>query len=82
MICETHGTADGFIVCRHVIAGAGVAHYLEPSGEAGPDGLGEVLCGPCIGHGTNVIELELICGPCVARLLAARAPAPPEDARG
>lgn len=65
--CGKHGWVNGFIVCVHVLAGAKVAHRIEPTGQPAPDGLGEILCLPChlrLGD-LNVDDLKLICSRCV-----------------
>ena len=62
--CGTHALAPGYIACTHVLAGAAVAHKIEPD-----DHLGEALCGACHELDFDVVGIDglrLVCCHCLA----------------
>lgn len=68
--CHDHALAPGFIACVHVLAGAPVAHRIEPA-----DVLGKALCATCqdITFEPNdeaLSLLRLICVHCLERVIA------------
>lgn len=68
--CTDHRLAPAYIVCIHVVAGAPIAHRVEPADE-----VGEALCADC--HARDFDDapealdlLKLVCAPCLRRLRA------------
>lgn len=80
--CDRHpGHHTCLLVCRHVIAGATVAHYMRPSVEE----IGEALCALCDDElnrlplqdqnerNPTIAAMKLVCNNCFAKF--ARFPA-------
>jgi hypothetical protein len=69
--CGAHELALAYIVCTHIMAGAPIAHLIEPADEPG-----EALCAACHAHelsGADLDVLRVVCIHCFRGRIAHRA---------
>lgn len=66
--CRDHELALAYIVCMHILAGAAIAHLIEPADEPG-----EALCAACHARelgGADLDVLRVVCIHCFRGHLA------------